>query len=249
MGPYGIERANPAARLEPPASPTRESCAMTDQDRVTPPEVYFNRRSIIRGGAVVAGMAATGWLYRQLNGVDAVMTDTPPLENVIKPDSPGYRATGETLTPRTSILNYNNFYEFTTNKDGVAKAAAGFKTTGWKVEVGGLVSCQRKTAHRYGSSCRGSTVSKASSRSSRSRWYRCSRRRRGAKYAPSEYGFFANVNPEHAHPRWSQATEQRIGESGRRKTLPVQRLRGSGRAPLFGDGPSCPLLRSSMVPI
>jgi len=40
------------------------------------------------------------------------------------------------------------------------------------------------------------------------------------KYAPNEYGFYANVNPGHAHPRWSQATEQRIGESGRRKTLP-----------------------------
>ena len=38
-------------------------------------------------------------------------------------------------------------------------------------------------------------------------------------YAPKEYGFFANVNPGHRHPRWSQATEQRIGESGRRPTL------------------------------
>jgi sulfoxide reductase catalytic subunit YedY len=28
------------------------------------------------------------------------------------------------------------------------------------------------------------------------------------------------VNPAHPHPRWSQATERRIGESGRRKTLP-----------------------------
>jgi sulfoxide reductase catalytic subunit YedY len=37
--------------------------------------------------------------------------------------------------------------------------------------------------------------------------------------APNEYGFFANVNPNHDHPRWSQATEQRIGESGRRPTL------------------------------
>jgi sulfoxide reductase catalytic subunit YedY len=38
--------------------------------------------------------------------------------------------------------------------------------------------------------------------------------------APREYGFLANVNPEVSHPRWSQATEQRIGESGRRPTLP-----------------------------
>lgn len=38
--------------------------------------------------------------------------------------------------------------------------------------------------------------------------------------APSEYGFYANVNPAVDHPRWSQATERRIGELGRRATLP-----------------------------
>lgn len=36
---------------------------------------------------------------------------------------------------------------------------------------------------------------------------------------PREYGFFANVNPDVDHPRWSQATELRVGESSRRKTL------------------------------
>ncbi len=38
--------------------------------------------------------------------------------------------------------------------------------------------------------------------------------------APREYGFYSNVNPQVDHPRWSQATERRIGELGRRKTLP-----------------------------
>lgn len=38
--------------------------------------------------------------------------------------------------------------------------------------------------------------------------------------APQEYGFYANVNPAVDHPRWSQATERRIGELTRRKTLP-----------------------------
>lgn len=38
--------------------------------------------------------------------------------------------------------------------------------------------------------------------------------------APQEYGFYANVNPEVPHPRWSQATERRIGENERRPTLP-----------------------------
>ncbi len=41
--------------------------------------------------------------------------------------------------------------------------------------------------------------------------------------APGEYGFYANVNPSVDHPRWSQATERRIGEDGlfarKRKTL------------------------------
>ena len=37
--------------------------------------------------------------------------------------------------------------------------------------------------------------------------------------AASEYGFYCNVNPEVSHPRWSQATERRIGEFRRRTTL------------------------------
>ena len=37
--------------------------------------------------------------------------------------------------------------------------------------------------------------------------------------APDEYGFYSNVNPNVPHPRWSQATERRIGEYGRRDTL------------------------------
>ncbi len=37
--------------------------------------------------------------------------------------------------------------------------------------------------------------------------------------APDEYGFYSNVNPSVPHPRWSQATERRIGEYGRRDTL------------------------------
>ncbi len=40
------------------------------------------------------------------------------------------------------------------------------------------------------------------------------------KAGPSEYGFYSNVNPAVDHPRWSQATERRIGEFIKRKTLP-----------------------------
>ena len=45
----------------------------------------------------------------------------------------------------------------------------------------------------------------------------------GTFRTPREYGFYSNVNPEVDHPRWSQATERRIGEGGllakRRPTL------------------------------
>ena len=37
--------------------------------------------------------------------------------------------------------------------------------------------------------------------------------------APDEYGFYANVNPDVDHPRWTQSSERRIGEFRRRRTL------------------------------
>jgi sulfoxide reductase catalytic subunit YedY len=39
------------------------------------------------------------------------------------------------------------------------------------------------------------------------------------KAGPREYGFYANVNPEVDHPRWSQAKERRIGDFFKRDTL------------------------------
>ena len=38
--------------------------------------------------------------------------------------------------------------------------------------------------------------------------------------APNEYGFYANVNPDVDHPRWSQRRERRIGDLTKRPTLP-----------------------------
>lgn len=40
-----------------------------------------------------------------------------------------------------------------------------------------------------------------------------------ARVAPAEYGFYGNVNPDVAHPRWSQARENRIGELRKRPTI------------------------------
>ena len=297
---------------------------MGELDReVTPPEVYFNRRAFMRAGIVAATTAGTALAYRRLNGVDIQSVERAPIPNLTKPTGPGFIVHGEELTPRDAIVNYNNFYEFTTNKDGVAAAAAGFNTDGWMVEVGGL--CARPRTFDLDALRR---VSPPEERIYRMRcveawsmvipWVGYSLSKLlalveplgSAKYvafetlfdpsrmpnqknesvldwpyveglrmdeamhplailatglygqelppqdgapvrlvvpwkygfkgiksivkitlvdtqppttwnksAPDEYGFYANVNPGHDHPRWSQATEERIGESGRRKTL------------------------------
>ena len=59
---------------------------------------------------------------------------------------------------------------------------------------------------------------------------------------PGEYGFYSNVNPEVDHPRWSQATERRIGRGRPVRQAPadaaVQRLRRAGGRPVRGHGPA-----------
>ena len=291
---------------------------------ITPRRLYLNRRAFMRAGTLAAAAAGTGALYRSLNRVSHDVVERPIIPGVITaPATGGYRV-DEALTPQASIVNYNNFYEFTTDKEGVAAAAAGFSTAGWKVTVDGLVHRPRvfdlddlrrlspPEERIYRMRCVeawsmvipwvGFSLSKLldaveptgdasyvvfqtlldpermpGQRNAFSlRWpytegLRLDEARHplailatglygqelppqdGApvrlvvpwKYgfkgiksivritlaaarpettwnlsAPDEYGFYANVNPTHDHPRWSQATEQRIGDTGRRDTLP-----------------------------
>ena len=55
--------------------------------------------------------------------------------------------------------------------------------------------------------------------------------------APQEYGFYANVNPNVDHPRWSQATERRIGSGLFAPKIPTQMFNGYGEyvADLYKD--------------
>ena len=293
---------------------------------MTPAAVYFNRRNFIRAGILAAGAVATGVVYRHLNPVGHGTVNTAPIQGVVKPtaveaDMYGFRV-NEPETSFEDITHYNNFYEFSTDKEGVAPAAAGFDTRGWQVSVDGLVNKPKvfdlddllkisppeeriyrmrcveawsmvipwvgfslsrllnvvepmssakyvafqtlldprrmpnqstdvlnwpyveglrmdEAMHplsilasgiygralppqdgapirlvvpwKYGFKGIKSIVKiKLVAQQPRTTW---------ADYAPNEYGFYANVNPHVDHPRWSQATEQRIGESGRRPTL------------------------------
>src|SRR5208282_6656749 len=108
---------------------------------ITGPAVYFNRRTFIRAGILAASAVATGLAYRRLNPVATGAIKTARIEGLITAatnDAGGFRVT-EAETSLQDITHYNNFYEFSTDKEGVAPAAANFDTKGWQVSVEGLV--------------------------------------------------------------------------------------------------------------
>jgi sulfoxide reductase catalytic subunit YedY len=300
-------------------------------DPITPPELYFNRRSFLKAGAVALAVGATAVVYRRINRLPPATVDQPALAGLEQPTTAqseyadtiakAFR-TDEAQTPFQSITHYNNFYEFSTDKDGVASAIGDFSAKGWKLTVGGLVAkpttfdlddirkIARPEERVYRMRCveawsmvipwagyplgklleRVQPTSAAKyvafttlldpkmmpgQRTDVLQWPYVEGLRmdeamhpltlltmglygrelpvqdgapvrivipwkygfKGIKsivkislvaeppvtswnrYAPDEYGFYANVNPNHPHPRWSQATEQRIGDSGRRPTL------------------------------
>ena len=116
-------------------------------DEITDKRVYLNRRLFMRSSALAATMAATGLLYRKLNPPPLETPKGDTLANVARSHndegiSKGF-AVNEELTPLEKITNYNNFYEFSTSKGGVAGAARDFITHPWSVSVEGLVNKPR----------------------------------------------------------------------------------------------------------
>lgn len=111
---------------------------------ITDKKSYLNRRQFIRGAALVGTTAATGLLYRKLNPPAVEKPQGETLVTAAKPNvSDAARdgfITNEKLTPLEDITNYNNFYEFSTDKAGVAREAMGFVSRPWDVSVGGLVN-------------------------------------------------------------------------------------------------------------
>ncbi|OLD28823.1 MAG: mononuclear molybdenum enzyme YedY [Acidobacteria bacterium 13_1_40CM_3_55_6] len=110
---------------------------------ITDQTTYMNRRFFMRGAILAGSVTATGLLYRKLNPPPAIVEERPKIAGLIKPPSDeairaGFKV-NEPLTSFADITNYNNFYEFSTEKRSVAEEARGFVTRPWAVEVGGLV--------------------------------------------------------------------------------------------------------------
>ena len=291
---------------------------------ITPEHIYLSRRKFMVGiGALAAGSL--------LSACGVGSSPTPPASNTptsqVVPTAtqagPATDELGDPLTSFEAITNYNNYYEFTLDKQSVAAKARDFRTSPWQVEVGGLVNkpqtldvddlmgkfIQEERIYRlrcvegwsmvipwqgFPLAALLNEVEPMSQAKyvrfetlydpeqmpgQKSSWYtwpyveglrmdeamhdltllatglygKSLLPQNGAplrlavpwKYgfksiksivkidlveempvslwmvaAPNEYGFYANVNPDVPHPRWSQASERRIGETKRRRTLP-----------------------------
>jgi sulfoxide reductase catalytic subunit YedY len=110
---------------------------------ITDEKTYLNRRNFMRGVALVGTTAATGLLYRRLNPATTQSSNGEALavtKSVSENRASNGFTTDEKLTSLADITNYNNFYEFSTSKSGVAIEAKNFITNPWNVSVGGLVN-------------------------------------------------------------------------------------------------------------
>jgi methionine sulfoxide reductase catalytic subunit len=103
---------------------------------ITPKKVYLNRRKFLAGAAISAGAVATGFRLRQLMTPSAVALAGNKINGITK--SP--LSTTETVTPYQDVTHYNNYYEFSTDKEGPAELAKNFRTHPWKVKIDGQVA-------------------------------------------------------------------------------------------------------------
>jgi sulfoxide reductase catalytic subunit YedY len=126
--------------------------------KITDPKHYSTRRTFMRAAVLGGTTLATGLIYRRLTGRSGGrhpdLASAPRLANFSPTTSP---ATGSMAAPsmaqafhvnepQTSyqdITHYNNYYEFSTDKEGVADAAAAFVSRPWKIAVGGLAPNRR----------------------------------------------------------------------------------------------------------
>lgn len=106
---------------------------------ITPESLYLNRRKFLAGlglagAAGVAGTAAVGEL----------LTPSKVYADNIADIQKSQFSTTEKITPMKDVTHYNNYYEFSTDKEGPAELAKNFKTRPWTVTVDGQVKNKQK---------------------------------------------------------------------------------------------------------
>ncbi len=102
---------------------------------ITPRNLYLNRRKFLAGAAMAGAAAATGLGLREMVSPSTTALAGNKIDGIQK----SAFSTTELITPYKDVTNYNNYYEFSTDKDGPAKLAQKFRTRPWKVKIDGQV--------------------------------------------------------------------------------------------------------------
>jgi sulfoxide reductase catalytic subunit YedY len=100
---------------------------------ITSRSLYLNRRQFLAGAAIAGAAAGVG--LREIAWPSTTALAGTKINGINK--SP--LSTTETVTPYKDVTTYNNYYEFSTEKDEPAKLAQKFRTRPWKVKIDGLV--------------------------------------------------------------------------------------------------------------
>ncbi len=113
------------------------------ESRATPEKVYLNRRGLLAGaGALAVGGVAAGYFLSRGGGIPPMVTAARASEDPSRglypvARNPAYTVT-RPITPEDININYNNFYEFGTDKS-IRRAAESLVTRPWEIRVDGLV--------------------------------------------------------------------------------------------------------------
>jgi len=109
--------------------------AAIPSSEITPKTTYLNRRNFLAGTAIAGAAAVTGLAFSDFAAPSLTAQANAKIDGLQK--SPF--STTEKQTPYKDITTYNNFYEFSTEKDGPADLAKNFKTRPWTVTIDGDV--------------------------------------------------------------------------------------------------------------
>ena len=109
---------------------------------ITPEHIYLNRRRFMKVSAA-AGLGAVLAACAPRSAATPTPAGEPDLGAPVTGDkvkSGQKDELGDPLNTYDQITNYNNFYEFSNDKEAVAPLSKDFKTSPWEVKVGGLVN-------------------------------------------------------------------------------------------------------------
>jgi methionine sulfoxide reductase catalytic subunit len=102
---------------------------------ITPKKLYLNRRNFLAGTVISGAAAVAGMRLHELAEPTNVAQANTKIEGIQKSSF----STTEKITPLKDVSNYNNYYEFSTDKYEPAKLAKDFKTRPWTVNIDGQV--------------------------------------------------------------------------------------------------------------